>query len=182
MRSISRALPCILSSHISFRSFGNHRKQNFETTVLNLSPSFRVLCSFAIVGPFASFAQSRRVVGLDGRKEEQVGSGTKSFHRNFRVNFTCFVLFFFSCGFSASLTESRSFWYGMKDLFLLLQLDNKAVLVLTVKTDDVTSDTKHVTGVSGVKEVDSKFVTWTIFHLCPVDNADFDFDDFCMHS
>ena len=41
-------------------------------------------------------------------------------------------------------------------------------LSLTVKTGDVTSGTKHVTGVSRVKEVGSKFVTWTIFHLCLV--------------
>ena len=52
----------------------------------------------------------------------------QDFHRNFRVNVTCFVLFcFFFCGFWASLTESRLFWFGMKDLFLLLKLDDKVV-------------------------------------------------------
>ena len=41
----------------------------------------------------------------------------------------------------ASLTESWSFWYGLKDLFTLHKLADKD---LTVKTDDVTSGSGDV--------------------------------------
>ena len=40
-----------------------------------------------------------------------------------------------------SLTESCSFWYGLKDLFTLHKLADK--VVLTVKTDDVTDSRGH---------------------------------------
>ena len=42
----------------------------------------------------------------------------------------------------ASLTELCSFWYGLKDLFTLPKLADK--VVLTIKSDDVTSGRKKV--------------------------------------
>ena len=64
---------------------------------------------FSFVGHLLGFT----IIGLDGRKCRQVVE--QDFHRNFRVNFSCFF-----CLFSpASLTKSCSFWYGLKDLFTL---------------------------------------------------------------
>ena len=45
------------------------------------------------------------------------------FNGNFRINVTW--LFAFS---PSSLTESCSFWYGLKDPFILYKLANKVVL------------------------------------------------------
>ena len=56
----------------------------------------------------------------------------------FWVNVTCFLAIS-----PASLTESYSFWYGLKDLFTLYKLADKVVLV-TIKTDDVTSAKRDV--------------------------------------
>ena len=50
----------------------------------------------------------------------------------FSHNFTCFSLLFTP----ASLTESCSFWYGLKDHSSLQKLDDK--------TDEVKSDTRDV--------------------------------------
>ena len=72
---------------------------------------FGFSCSvfFSFVGHLLGF----KIIGLDGRKCRQVVE--QDFHRNFRVNFSCFF-----CLFSpASLTKSCSFWYGLKDLFTL---------------------------------------------------------------
>ena len=48
------------------------------------------------------------------------------FQENFRVNVTSFFFLHFS---PVSLTESYSFWYGLKDLFTLHKLADKVVLV-----------------------------------------------------
>lgn len=50
--------------------------------------------------------------------------------RNLWVNVTFFPL--------ASLTESYSFWIGLKVLIPLDTLDDKDKLTLTIKTDDIT--------------------------------------------
>ena len=56
----------------------------------------------------------------------------QDFHGNFfRASVT--YIFAFSSGF---LTESCSFWYGLKDLFTLHKLAEK--LLLTIKTDGIT--------------------------------------------
>ena len=79
--------------------------------LLSLSPLLWLflLRFFSFVGHLLGFT----IIGLDGRKCRQVVE--QDFHRNFRVNFSCFF-----CLFSpASLTKSCSFWYGLKDLFTL---------------------------------------------------------------
>ena len=42
----------------------------------------------------------------------------------------------------SELNKSSSFWYGLKDLFMLHKLGAK--VSLTVKTDDVISDAREV--------------------------------------
>ena len=69
----------------------------------------------------------------------QVGSGTRFLSQFSGQRYTwCFPL----C--PASLTESCSFSYGLKDLFPLHKLGDKLNLPLTVKTDDVTRSTRDV--------------------------------------
>ena len=123
--SISRALfafyPPISASAVSAITENKISRQQ--------SWIFRLLSESSVLSLLPLLLVLLRIVGLDGRKEEQVGSGTR-FSSEFsgqRYMFCfVFVLFFF-CGFWASLTESRLFWYGMKDLFLLLKLDDKVV-------------------------------------------------------
>ena len=61
------------------------------------------------------------ILGLDGTNCRWVVE--QDFYRNFRVKVTWCFLF---C--SASLTESCSFSYGLKDLFPLHKLDDKLAL------------------------------------------------------
>ena len=58
----------------------------------------------------------------------KVGSETR-FSRKFLVNVTCFVVVVFFFPFSpVSLTESCSFWYGLKDPFTLHKSGDEVVL------------------------------------------------------
>ena len=81
------------------------------------------------------FGKAFRILGLGERKGRWVVK--QDFHGNFRVNVTWFFAFSL-----VSLTESCSFWYGLKDLFTLHKLADK--VVLTVKTDDITCGRGHV--------------------------------------
>ena len=60
----------------------------------------------------------------------------QDFHGNFRVNVTCL----FALISPASLTESCSFWYGLKDLFTL----NKLAKFVLDRYDDVKSSRRDV--------------------------------------
>ena len=70
--------------------------------------------------------------------------GTR-FSGNFQVNIT--RLFPFSL---VSLTESYSFWYGLKDLCNLHELADK--MSLTVKTDDITRSRRELDQHEGAGE------------------------------
>ena len=77
------------------------------------------LLSFTLLG--IVFGKAFRILELDERKGRWV---KQDFHGNFWVNVTWFFLPFSP----VSLTESRSFWYGLKDLFTLHKLADKVVL------------------------------------------------------
>ena len=81
------------------------------------------------------FGKAFRILGLRERKGSWVVK--QEFWGNCWVNVTWFFAFS-----QVSLTESYSFWYGLKDLFTLHKLVDK--VVLTVKTDDITGDRGHV--------------------------------------
>ena len=67
------------------------------------------------------FRKALMISELDKRKGRWVVE--QDFHGNFQVNVTWFFAFF-----SVSLTELRSFWYGLKDLYTLHKLVDKIVL------------------------------------------------------
>ena len=177
--SISRALfafyPPISASAVSAITENKISRQQ--------SWIFRLLSESSVLSLLPLLLVLLRIVGLDGRKEEQVGSGTR-FSSEFsgqRYMFCfVFVLFFFLR------------FLGLLDWIALILVWNERSLPPTkVRWQSCLWPLKLVTSQAvqstlracqEVKNVDSKFVTRTIFHLCPVDNADFDFDDFCMHS
>ena len=76
--------------------------------------------SFTLLG--IVFGKAFRILELDERKGRWVVK--QDFHGSFWVNVTWFF-FPFS---PVSLTESCSFWYGLKDLFTLHKLADKVVL------------------------------------------------------
>ena len=68
------------------------------------------------------FGKAFRIVGLDEREGRLRWVVKKDFHGNFWVNVTWFLPFS-----PVSLTESCSFWYGLKDLFTPHKLADKVV-------------------------------------------------------
>jgi len=140
-----------------YQSLGMHRKQNFklvlgfknDTVVLTfLLPSsftfraslFFFCCAsgFILVGKDIKERFYDLVITLytvDERKGRWIVE--QDFHGNFQVNITW--LFPFSL---ASLTESYSFWYGLKDLCNLHELADK--MSLTTKTDDITRSRREL--------------------------------------
>ena len=79
------------------------------------------LVDFILVGKF--FGKAFRIVGLDEREGRLRWVVKKDFHGNFWVNVTWFLPFSL-----VSLTESCSFWYGLKDLFTLHKLADESCL------------------------------------------------------
>ena len=78
------------------------------------------LVDFILVGKF--LGKAFRIVGLDEREGRLRWVVKKDFHGNFWVNVTWFWPFSL-----VSLTESCSFWYGLKDLFTPHKLADKVV-------------------------------------------------------
>ena len=80
-----------------------------------------------------------RILGLDGWKGRWVLEQD--------VHWNCWVKVAWFLPFSATpLTESYSFWYGLKNLFTL----HKFVTELSLTTDDITRDRRDMHGSSHV--------------------------------
>ena len=109
--------------------FEHVQKESFISFLLLLFflPHFFLLLGiylegFILVGKF--FGKSFLIAGLDGSKCGSRWVVEQDIHVNFRVNFTWFSLCLFVC----PLTESCSFWRGLKDLFTLHKLADKVGL------------------------------------------------------
>ena len=64
------------------------------------------------------FGKALRILGLEERKvHSKVGSGTRF---SWKFSGQCYMVFLQFSG--VSLTETCSFWYGLKDLFTLHKL------------------------------------------------------------
>ena len=75
---------------------------------------------FILVGKV--LGKTFRILGLNERKSRWVVE--QDFLANFRGN----VAWLFAFNLLLSLTELCSFWYGLKDLFLLHKLADKVIL------------------------------------------------------
>ena len=83
----------------------------------------------------------RKAFGILGYSDKVKGKVGGQWNKIFMAIFGSMLQGF--CPFSpVSLTELCSFWYGLKDLFILHKLAVK-VQFLTIKTDDITGGRKH---------------------------------------
>ena len=92
----------------------------FRFSYLFFPPLTGHLVGFILVGNV--LGKTFRILGLNERKGRWVVE--QDFHGNFRGN----VTWFFAFNLLVSLTELCSFWYGLKDLFLLHKLADKFIL------------------------------------------------------